>query len=75
LSKAVRQGREEAVCQRPFTKGRRRPFMEGGRRPFIKAGGNIHQETWLFIVVVGRKNNELLHWEIQDSTWLHDVGV
>jgi len=50
-------------------------FSEGGRRLFIEAGGNIHRETWLFIVVVGRKNNELPHWEIQDSTWLHDVGV
>jgi len=50
--------REEAVHWRPFT--------EGGRRPFIEAGGNICQETWLFVVLVGRKNNELLHWEIHD---------
>ena len=39
--KAIHRGREEAVCRRPFTEGRRRLFVEGGRRPFIEAGGNI----------------------------------
>jgi len=45
-----------------------RPFIEGGRRPSIVKGEVVHREKRLFVNVVGRKNNEFLCWEIQNST-------
>ena len=38
-------------------------------------GEVVHREKRLFNNVVGRKNNEFPHWEIQNSTWSYDVGV
>jgi len=61
-------------------KGGRMQFIERGRRLFIKRGGRpfIKGRRRLFVDLrVGQcggkeelgKNNEFLHWEIQNSQW------
>jgi len=44
--------------------------MGGGCSSSKGGEGGLHQ-----LDVVGRKNNEFPCWEIQNSTWSHDVGV
>jgi len=60
---------EEAICR-----GGRGPVINGGGRSskgetvrhLLTGGGHSSREG--VFNVVGRKNNEILHWEIQNST-------
>ena len=62
-------------------KGERTPFVEGhclsreGHSLSTREGERCKSTREDESKVVGRKNNEFPRWEIQHSTYSHDVGV